>query len=199
MKNALDCVINSPDPEVFNQITKVIRSWTQDHLTSVAMLQYAFKVAGIQTLDSVLFLDERLPRQADYLSVMTLISLKQLVGSRCHVPWKPDYLYGEWRGDSKSLYGLGFGYARILGQGDLSDMEKQFSVHPYPGLQDLDFDSYDLIVVGSACRNRKLTNMVSALNGPNRLYFVGEDYPLSRSERMWLRSLNGSVFVREIY
>jgi hypothetical protein len=197
MRKATESLVSSPDLEMFRQVSEDMRIWTQNHLTSAAMLQYAFEVSKIPVINKVLFLDERLATQPDYLSVMTLISLKQLFGSKCHVPWKADYLYRGWGGDHNSLYGLGFGYSQVLAEDNRSDMEYQ-AADPQNYFRN-DFDSYDLIVVGSAIRNRMLTNFVHSLSGPAKLYFVGEDQPMSRSERSWLRSLNGNVFVREIY
>ena len=62
----------------------------------------------------VLFYDRSLLKQADYMSVTTLIGLNEAWDESAHVDvvWRPPYLYSDWPGRPQTLYGMGFNYVR---------------------------------------------------------------------------------------
>jgi hypothetical protein len=169
-------------------------SFYERHLTTAAMARYIFASIDHQPT-SVLFLDEALAHAPDYLSMMTLIGVTQMLGTSCHVHWLPEYLYSDWQGAPELLYGRGFGYARRLDAGLRAASMPVGSGPDFP-----DLDEYDVVVVGSLDRNRKLAERLSrATTSATRIYVFGEDRAPFRSERRWIASLAGHAFVREIY
>lgn len=82
-------------------------------LTSEAMARYLLRVGGYRG-GGVLFVDPALPDQPDYLSLMTLVGLKQVLGPDV-AEWRTtEYLYADHRHDPSRLYGRGFGYEGVL-------------------------------------------------------------------------------------
>lgn len=169
---------------------------TRRHLTSTAMVQYLIRDTPLPG-GRLLYLDESLPALPDYLSIMTLIGLSRSPGLSVDVLWPAHYLYSDWTGDPRRLYGLGFGYSRRI-DATMRSLAKVPPSSSPTGLPDI--DEYDAVIVGGVSRNRALATMVSAASTASRRYYLhGEDQPPDRSERKWLRNLVGESYVREIY
>ena len=87
-----------------------------DHLTCDAMIRFVMRSVGFDPCAEapVLFLDADLPREADYLANMALVGLREVMGPNVHVWREPRYMYNNWTGNHKQLYGNGFGYAYTI-------------------------------------------------------------------------------------
>ena len=87
--------------------------WFSNHLTCDAMVHFMFRSVGFDPCAEtpILFLDASAPTEPDYMSNLLLTGLHDVLGPAVHV-WRPvDYLYMDYSGDHRRLYGNGFGYA----------------------------------------------------------------------------------------
>ena len=174
---------------------EAFRAYTQRFLTSQAMASYVLNVAGLQAAQSVLFVDAAVPESADYLSLLTLIGFKQLLGARCFALPEVDYVYADSAQATSSLYGRGFGFSRVLDPGCRS------FEHSIDGGVERVVDSLapDVIVIGSIARNMDIARRLSALFPMDKTIWIhGEDYPPSDAETRILRESGAHVFVRSI-
>ena len=163
----------------------------ETYLSSEAMAKYLLRASGLEMSQRVLFVDERLPQHADYLSVMTLIGLKQLLGTNCVTAFPVDYVYEDSSFPVSTLYGRGFGYTRVLPVSARSREESQ------GGWESAQFDA---VVVGSVCRNSPLAADLLKRFPANRTVWIhGEDTPPLPDAVRHMRSTGAHVFVRAIH
>jgi len=174
---------------------EAFRAYTQRFLTSEAMASYLLRVTGLQTAESVLFIDPALRDSADYLSLLSLIGLKQLLGARCAAWPEVDYVYKDCTRETSGLYGRGFGYSRVLDPGCRSS-EYALNI----GIERVvDSLEPDVIVIGNVARNMDVALRLRAVFPMTRtIWLHGEDYPPSDSEAKTLRESGAHVFVRSI-
>lgn len=169
-------------------------------LSSAAMAKYLLDKLG-HIDGKLLFIDEELPDQADYLSVLSLIGLKQVLGKRVEVAFPVPYVYADFAGDTSKLYGRGFGYTRHLPSKLKTPREGSFLETDGEEME-LNFDDFETIVVGDFSRNRSLvtTRLMGHLNRCALLR--GDDmapYGQSLREIKELSILGATFFSREIY
>ena len=171
---------------------KQFRRHFEQHLTTSAMAAYVIKASGLEDAQKVMFVDERLAGHADYVSVMTLIGLKQLLGSRCLVPFPVDYVYEDTDIDTGALYGRGFGYTRVLPSHARSAMEL--------GDPGDELDAADVVVIGSVTRNSGLAyELMERFPARRTIWIHGEDLPPMPEEVRQYREAGVHVFVRAIH
>lgn len=167
------------------------RQWFERHLTSKAMARFILEVTGLGEDARVLFVDERLPRHADYQSVLTLIGLKQLLGKGCDVLFPTDYIYDDTTTDTTTLYGRGFGYTRCVAGSSRSSGEQG---------KHLDPADFDAVVIGSITRNATLAQDLLRFVPPARTIWIqGEDQASSAQHAHDLRNSGSHVFMRSIH
>jgi len=172
------------------------RSHFDKHLTSVAMAKYLLRVIGVESAQSVLFIDEQLPVNPEYQSTLTLIGLKQLLGSECYVAFPGDFVYADSLSSAPNFYGRGFGYSRALEGSSRSTSELCGTVGF--GLDEL--ENFDLVVIGSVSRNAELTTRVVRSLDSHRVVLIhGEDTPPNNGDYKQLVDSGAHVFVRSIY
>jgi hypothetical protein len=163
------------------------------HLGSEAMTSYVLEAAGLSEVESVLFVDANLQSQVDYLSVMTLIGLKQVLGKRCHVMFPVDYVYVDTVQETSGLYGRGFGYTRVLAPQDRDERGKDVPLSTL-------CQNVDAVVVGSITRNTKLAGQIVDFFPADRTIWIhGEDLPPTPEEVSKYRRAQTHVFVRAIH
>lgn len=172
----------APSEEELHKIT----SHFNNTLTTKNMIKYIFSKIGIMP-KNVLFVDSSLPEKEDYLSMLTLIGLKQIYGQKCVEAFITPYLYDSYLPDTKRLYGLGFGYSRLLPASSIS------------GLKSLDdAKEFDLVIVGNLRRNEEVIKKLNSINVP-KVYLFGEDHTVDQLDfRKIISNLPGYTFVREI-
>ena len=164
------------------------------HLTSQAMTKYVLERSPVPSPANGLFIDTHLRWKVDYLSVFTLLGLKQLLGVRCATFIPVPYIYSDWQGRSRRLYGRGFGYTRILGPENRDSNVRLSELRTA-----LRSDTFDLVVFGSAKRDwQMLQKLLPDLDRERLLLFVGEDAPLPEPELERLRRCTPHSFVRSI-
>ncbi len=157
-----------------------------NHLTCSAMAKYIMKSAGV-TPKNVLFIDQSLPQTEDYLSMMTLIGFKQLFGQKCVEAFITPYLYDSYQMDTKTLYGRGFGYSKVLKANTISGLKNAGDMH-----------QFDLIVLGSVTRNPNLIEFLEKQNVP-LVYLHGEDFtPQQTGYESLIHNSRAITFAREI-
>lgn len=174
-----------------------LRAFFLSHLTTAKMAAYILASANIPADASVLFLDENLPTNPEYISSLTAIGLKENLGKNCELLFPGDFLYADSPTATHSFYGRGFGYVKKLDPTLRSPWEND------PNLalvnEKLDAHKYDYVVVGSVSRNESLTQLVlERFPRPNIVLIHGEDSPPSLSYSQFLRSSGAHIFVRSI-
>lgn len=170
------------------------RDWWETHLTSQSMARYILSRIGLDDDARVLFVDERIPTTVDYLSVLTLIGLKQVLGHTCHVLFPVNYIYADHHMDTSALYGRGFGYTGSLSPVARTEHEVDNAAAALP------LADYDAIIVGSITRNSETARHLLAHTAPSRQVWIhGEDTPPSVREVRELRSAGTHLFIRSIH
>lgn len=161
------------------------------------MAEYVLEASKLSDAARVLFLDESLARTPDYLSIFTLIGLKNILGSAVDVAFPADYLYRDWGGKKSGLYGRGFGYTSSLDPAVKSDMELGASLSSFQ--RSAMARDIDAVVVGNITRNEKIAREMLGYFPPERTIWIhGEDRGPSDSELETLRSTGVNLFVREL-
>lgn len=118
------------DYEIFDharyyEIVEELLEHTRNHLTTQKMAQYLLKTVNYTGEKPILFFCyTTLP---EYLSNLTLIGLKQLLGNRVIDIPKIPHIYKEYQGNIKTLYGKGMSYTRTVevDNTDRNDIEKR--------------------------------------------------------------------------
>jgi len=198
-KNLIDSVTEQLEsrsgiPVVIN--AQDLIGFLESSLTCRSMAKYIFRVSGLQDATRVLFVDENLGKMADYLSLFTLIGMKQLCGDNCSVLFPVPYVYTDWEGDSNLLYGRGFGYTRILEASTRGANEFTNESIDLDGISELEFDA---VVVGNITRNRELArDLLSRFPAEKTIWIHGEDTPPLTAETEFLLNSGVNVFVRAI-
>lgn len=166
----------------------------EENMTSRSMAKYIRTAAGIREGQKVLFVDQSLTTKADYLSVLSLIGLKQESGSEITPLFNPPYLYEGFSGDTHHLWGRGFGYSRVLPE----ELRKPPIQNPEDYL-DRNLLEFDWVIVGSVTRNWTWAEeLLSKFDPQQTIWLHGEDKPLQKEDRRYLASRVANVFVREL-
>ena len=170
---------------------KAFRGHFMRHLTSVGMARYLLHASGLSQARSVLFVDARLPEHVDYLSVLTLIGLKQLLGQACISAFPVDYIYDDTRVPTAGLYGRGFGYSKVVPSVFRPAQEGNVKLNPR---------NFDVLVVGSISRNLEVAQeMASQLPADRTIWIHGEDSPPLPDYVHYLRSTKNHIVVRALH
>ena len=186
--------------QVTNQTLNQMCKYFSENLSTSSMARYILDVIGL-SVKKVLFIDNNLIHYPDYLSVSTLIGLKQVFGKDCDALYDPNYIYADTNENLSKLYGRGFGYAKSLassnknssdGIGELLSLDNAFQVAK--------LKEYDLLVLGSFENNPDIFDFLSeyAESLPQIAVLHGGDFKMSLSQKNKLINSNLNVFVREI-
>jgi hypothetical protein len=176
---------------------ELLRNHFSAHQTTRAMAEYILRMANLEDARRILFVDASLPTQADYLSVLSLVGLKQLFGDRCDVLFPTPYLYEDQAFDPIQLYGRGFGYAQKLDANLRSILEEDGSPSP---MARIDQNAYDAVVVGSYYRNHHLVpEVINQYPHQPRVLLYGEDTPPTEEMFRRIRADGTHVFMRPIH
>jgi hypothetical protein len=172
-----------------------LRAFAREHLSSEAMAGFLLQITGLES-SSILFLDESLPARTDYLSAFTYIGLKQATGQRTQAAFEPHFLFEDFTGDTRTLYGRGFGYSRSL-PAELRGSLATDGTTPSK-LAEVSA-SFDAIVVGNYDANRGLVEQLRQLGVPASKFvcIVGSDLPSDFRLRHDIARSGMTFFVRE--
>ena len=180
-----------------NETRNAFQDFLRKNLTSRSMAEYVLAQTGYPSIQRVLFVDENLDESSDYLSVMTLIGLKQILGSDCDVLFPVDYIYKDTSVETSEMYGRGFGYTKVLDPQDRGSRESK-RAQPKDDLGDLEAQ-YDLVVIGSIARNYEFAQNLLAQMSPERTVWIhGEDRPPSAGELQEMKKTGTHLFIRSI-
>lgn len=175
-----------------------LREFFLSHLTTKAMSDYILAAAQIPADASILFLDENLPSNPEYMSTLTAIGLKENLGNNCVLHFPGEFLYADSPAETHNFYGRGFGYVKHLDPGLRSDWED--AARDSLEVEEIDFSQYDFVVVGSVSRNMRLTQTVLKKFPASKTVLIhGEDTPPTIATAHFLRSTKAHVFIRSIY
>lgn len=175
--------------------------YASERLSSQAMaasLVDAARMSGSR----VLYLDHGLARRTDYLSAFTLIGLSQLDGLTVIPAYQPNYLYRDYTGDTRKLYGRGFGYTKVLSEKSRSaEALDPGEAETTSGRRELVAlaESCDSIVVGNYDGNRELVQRLVNAGIPAARFvcIVGSDLVPDRGLFRAMARSDMTFFVRE--
>lgn len=183
---------DTPPDEVFTELTR----YFNEHLTTAQMARYMMKSVGMPKEARVLFVDAAAVVKPDYTSNLTFIGLKQVLGSSVVASHPADYLYQDWTGKARLLYGRGFGYSKVVDPRLRSESENSGAPLPRDTMTP---EQWDWVVVGSVPRNPELTRDILSLFPAERIVLLhGEDTPPTTGEAQGLTDTGAHIFVREI-
>lgn len=197
MRIIRDEMLAAADPPSL-QTALAFHRYFMEHLTSIQMARYLLEMSQLSHTKRLLFIDESLPLCPDYLSALTLIGLKQLLGSRCDVLFTVPYIYCDYPSNATyELYGRGFGYTRLLPGNSRSEIE--LVAQPLAAHRVLKKTDYDALVVGSIARNWTLAHDLLLHFDPNlTIWAHGEDDPPTPKVMKMLHKSGTHLFVREV-
>lgn len=172
---------------------EALTAFLGNYLSCSAMATYVLRCAGLMHAQRILFVDQQHPASVDYLSTLTLIGLKEILGSQCTPMFPVPWMYQDFTGDVSSLYGRGFGTTRVLPP-ELRSLAEPQQDPLSPIAQD-----YDAVVVGSIARNFAFAESLLSQFPPERTIWIhGEDSPpLPDAMRAYRRS-GTHLFIRSI-
>lgn len=193
--NSLEFRIPSPKSRAF------LQTYFNEFLTTEAMARDILLRTGCGPSPSVLFVDELLARSpggaSGYLSVLTLIGLKQVLGDKCMAAAPVPYIYRSWSGSTKTLYGRGFGFTRAVSDNSYAEYSGLLSIRRIAKM--IERDEIELVVFGSIMRNTRVFEELRMVLPPERTVLIsGEDLPLNEGAREYLSRTDAHVFVRAI-
>lgn len=170
-----------------------LRRFVQRHLTTQSMANYLLSTTGAREDSTVLFIDESLSATADYVSALTAIGLKEVLGRKCQLSPEIDYLYADTQLDTNCLYGRGFGYTRKLSPATRSSRHEI-------GMDYTKLQRFEYIVIGNVSRNWEIARQVLRHHDSSKVILIhGEDLPPSPDQNRVLVNSGAHVFVRSIH
>jgi hypothetical protein len=185
---------------VSNKTLLAMRDFFNKNLTTKAMAQYILETADVNP-NKVLFIDLDLKNYPDYLSVCTLIGLKETFGTRCDAITDPDYIYDDSITNLLNLYGRGFGYSLSVPGSTRSNCSINFeNINGDPANLVESISKYDLLILGCFEKNIEIFEFLTKyrLELPPIVVIHGGDRQLNDSERKSLLDSKLTVFVREL-
>lgn len=169
------------DREKYDEILLQLLGHTREYLTARAMAEYVLETVGYTGKGKILFLlGEEHP---DYLPCTLLIGLKELIGDRIVDVPKLPYIYTNYEGEIKDLYGKGMSYTKIVEDlpVDRTNLERR--------IQQKEFD---FILYGSVHRGLPFLDLVKSIYDEDEIfYFCGEDNHLCEYKNL------PHLFIRE--
>lgn len=175
-----------------NELLESVRNHYERHLTQSQMANYLCRVIGADRTARFLFVDRSLKDNPDYLSIFTLMGLKQILGDNLHVAFEPMYLYDDWKGPVTDLYGRGFSYAKKLSKTKRKQIGWNFLKSSFEDLP------YDFIIIGNLQRNTDFVSQLGMVKREKLILIDGEDRADIRlCTEMQRRSR--FIFVRELH
>jgi hypothetical protein len=179
-------------------VQDLLISWVKECLTSQKMAEYMLSTANCDS-GNLVFIDLEIGNRCDYLGVMTLIGLKQLMGKKVTSLVKCDYIYEDYIGDTRLLYGRGFGYTKILNP---EVREKEANVDTSNLDEVVDYvEQFGTIVINMRESNVEVAIALNKSRVSSKIiYLWGGDISMTKSQmRKKLRNFEGVHFCREIY
>lgn len=153
------------DIERYYELLTQIIDHTQKYLSSAAMAKYLLEKVNYKGSGKILFLSAN--TAPDYLPICTLIGLKEYLGDRVIDFPKIDYIYKNYRGNTKKLYGKGFSYTRVIPDIWVNRKSIQQRIRNH---------EFDIIIYGSVHRGVPFHQLVkNSYEEDEIIYLCGED------------------------
>lgn len=169
-----------------------LRRFVEKHLTSKSMANYLLSVVQAPHDARVIFIDESLGSMPDYMSALTALGLKKVMGQRCVLSPEIEYLYSDTQVDTNLLYGRGFGYSRQLEPCTRSEVARIG--------KNTTFSKFDYVVIGNVSRNWETAIRVLETIDPSKVILIhGEDLPPTQDEYQAFTDSRAHIFVRSIH
>jgi hypothetical protein len=165
-KDLVKKAMTAERPEIFLEL---LLNYTRKYLTCRATAQYIFDTVGHPSPKTILFLSVDI--EPDYLRCLTLIGMKQLLGSNCVDSNIIPHIYDDFGEKSNNLYGTGFTYTNIISAAD-----KPYKYSEVEIVEKIKSHDFDLIVYGSIHRGMPYWNLVKGIYHPDEVICLcGED------------------------
>jgi hypothetical protein len=149
----------------YYEILNKILEHTRKYLTTRSMAQYFLDTIQYSGSGRILLLSDG--TTPDYINICLLIGLKDILQDRVVEYPKIDYVYNNYSGDIKALYGKGFSYSKILDDLpiDRSDLPNRIKNK-----------EFDIIIYSQAHHPLMFYDIVQQYYEPEKIaYLCGED------------------------
>jgi hypothetical protein len=153
------------DYKRYYEILEKLLEYTRTHLCAANIAKHMLDSIGYQGNGSILFFaNDTAP---DYLKSCVIIGFKELIADRFIETPRADYLYTDFTGNPKAMYGKGFTYTRVIDDipVDRENIEERIKNR-----------EFDLIIYGYVHHGLPLYDLVQQYYEPEKiLYMCGED------------------------
>jgi hypothetical protein len=141
------------------EVAEELRDAVVPRLTSSAVAKALLSRCGLSDVQRIKYVR---PLGGDYLSDLTLIGMKSLLGSNCVETPSPAWLYSDSADDISHWHGRGFGYGKSIPPKD----------------RPTSTGSYDAYIFGSFTRNREgYEEAIAEVGASSVIKLYGEDWP----------------------
>ena len=169
----------------YYQILNELVEYTRKHLTTAAMASYILKTINYDGNGTILFLSNDL--RVDYLRCLTLIGLREILGSRLIDYYKVPHVYNNYSGDISKLYGKGFSCTKIID--DIFVNRENIE-------QRIKEKEFDIIIYGSIHRGLLFHDTALKHYDKDKIFYLdGEDF---HDNCPYARKID-NLFLREFY
>lgn len=152
------------DRDKYEEILQKLLDHTRNFLTTSQMASTLLERINYSGFGKILYLSE--DTEPDYLRCMTLIGLKELLGSQVVDFPKIPHIYRSF-GDVSSLYGKGMTYSKVVDDLPVDRSRIEERIHRR---------EFEFIIYGSVHRGLPFINLVTQKYPPAKIvYLCGED------------------------
>lgn len=153
------------DYKRYYEILDELLEYTRTYLCAANIAQYMLDSVGYQGNGNILFFaNDAAP---DYLKSCVIIGFKELIADRFIEIPRADYLYTDFTGNPKAMYGKGFTYTKVIDDisVDRENLEERIKNR-----------EFDLIIYGYIHHGRPFYDMVLQYYDTQHIvYICGED------------------------
>lgn len=149
----------------YYEILNKLLEYTRNHLTTKSMARYLLETMHYSGTGKVLFLGQN--SAEDYMKICILTGLKELIQEKVIDVPSHDYIYKDFTGDTKRLYGKGFSYSKVVNDYsiDRSNIEERIKNK-----------EFEIIIFGYVHYGCMFYDTVLQNYGPDQIAYVcGED------------------------
>lgn len=152
------------DYERYYEILEELLEYTRTHLCAANIAQYMLDTVNYKGDGNILFLG--CDKAPDYLKSCVIIGFKELIADRFIEVPRADYLYTDFTGNPKAMYGKGFTYTKVIEDipVDRENIEERIKNR-----------EFDLIIYGYVHHCLPFYDLVQYYEPEKILYMCGED------------------------
>lgn len=169
---------NKFDHQKYYEILNDLLAYTKKHLTTKSIAKYILETVNYAGGKVLILSDVNL--RTDYMVACTVIGLKELIKDKAIDYPKIDYIYKNYTGNTKQLYGKGFSYTKIVDDYpmDRTNIEnriknKEFEIIIYPAIHYCNNFHWN---TKYNCTHMFYNTVINSYEPEKIIYLDGEDF-----------------------